>query len=153
MKRTISMALALVAATAGIAVAGDLNDDDNDYEGRVNQNEETYFGFDLSPNGKRVSGITAYLHYNCGGKQGNLIVETDGELKVDEDGKFSGKTKGQSKIDVTYKTTGKLRGGGKARGTIKASGALGDTKCKSPNDGDWSAKEGRDIDLDTRSAR
>ena len=145
---------ALAATTAfvlafgvGTAVAGTPNDDDNDYEGRIGGSEETYFGFDLSENGNRVNGITAHVHYKCGNEEGDLLVETDGGLRVDSDGRFSGKTTGESKVSVTYITSGKLVGDGRARGTLEAKGKFnGDTKCRVPNDGDWNAKEGRDID-------
>ena len=138
---------ATVALGTGVATAGLPNDDDNDYEGRIEKNEETYFGFDLSNNGKRVSGITAHVHYNCEGKQGSLLIETEGELEV-EHGKFSGKTKGESKVDATYITEGRLIDGGKAKGTVEIKGRFGaNTKCKATNDGDWRAKQGRDIDV------
>ena len=141
---TLAAAAALSAATA---IAAAPNDDDNDFEGRINKSEETYFGFDLSNNGKKVTGVTAYLRYQCQGKGGSLLIETEGELKV-EDGKFSGKTNGESKLDVTYKTEGKLRNDGTAKGTIKATAVFNNTfDCRSPNDGEWRAKEGRDIDV------
>ena len=148
-RAAVAVCTGLIALSAGNAFAGTPNDDDNDYEGRA-EGQHTYFGFDLSANGKRVSGVTALLHYDCGGgKEGNLLIETEGELKVDDEGKFSGKTTGESKLDVTFKTSGKLGANGKAHGTIAAKGILGpDTKCPATNDGDWNAKEGRDIDVE-----
>ena len=149
MKKALSISLALIAmAGAGVASAGPTsNDDDNDYEGRIDERNKTYFGFDLSANGNRVNGITAFLHYVCeGGKSGNLLLETDGGLRVRDD-EFSGKTSGQNKLDVTYTTTGRLGADGRASGSLKAKGVLeGVAKCRATNDGDWKAKEGRDID-------
>ena len=139
--------VAVAALSAATAIAAAPNDDDNDFEGRIDKSEETYFGFDLSNNGKKVTGVTAYLRYQCEGKSGSLLIETEGELKV-EDGRFSGKTKGESKVDATYKTEGKLSNNGTAKGTIKATGVFENTfDCRSPNDGVWRAKEGRDIDV------
>lgn len=152
MRRALLAGLAAAfALSAGVAVAGGglPNDDDNDYEGRIEKNEETYFGFDLSNDGKRVSGITAQVHYQCeSGKNGTLLVESDGGLKV-KDGKFSGKTSAESKLDpLTYTTSGTLGEDGKAKGTFKAKGFLGGSDpCRADNDGDWKAKEGRDIDV------
>jgi hypothetical protein len=149
MKRIAAVLATFAALGSGVATAGQTNDDDNDYEGRVGGDEQTYFGFDLSPDGDRVKGITAYLHYNCGGsKEGSLLVETEGGLKLDGDRKFSGKTKGESKLDpIVYNVTGKLGSGGKAHGTLKAKGNLGEITCRAENDGDWNAKKGRDIDV------
>jgi hypothetical protein len=129
MRKLAGMTAFVLAFGVGAAVAGTHNDDDNDYEGRA-AGQNTYFGFDLSPSGKRVSGITAYLHYDCEGKEGNVLLETKGELKV-KDGEFSGKTTGESKVSATYKTEGKLGQNGRAKGTLKVTGTLGaDTKCK-----------------------
>ena len=54
-----------VAISAGAALAGGtapFGDDDNDFEGRVEKNEDTYFGFDLKSNGDKVAGISASSH-------------------------------------------------------------------------------------------
>ncbi|MDQ2675980.1 MAG: hypothetical protein M3Y34_04160 [Actinomycetota bacterium] len=156
MKGALSTALALIVlAGAGVASAGPTsNDDDNDYEGRVEGNQNTYFGFDLSANGNRVNGITASLRYVCeSGKSGTLLVESDGGLRV-IDGEFSGKTFAESKLDLTYRTTGQLKPDGMAKGTLKAKGVFGATdKCRAVNDGEWKAKKGRDIDVGPLAAR
>ena len=150
---------ALLGAIAALGTTGALagpssNDDENDYEGRVTGEEKsTYFGFDVSENGKRVNGITAHLFYRCeNGKAGELLVETEGGLRV-EHGEFSGKTTAVSKLDpVTYKTTGSFGDEGKAKGTIEAKGRLSPgITCTARNDGDWKAKRGRDIDAPSSS--
>jgi hypothetical protein len=147
--RTLAATIAFVLALGvGIAVAAGLSDDENDYEGRA-AGQDTYFGFDLANNGNKVKNITASLHYFCApGMEGTLLVETDGALKVDEDGKFEGKTGAESKGFVTYKTSGQFGSHGKAAGTIKAKTELEPgVVCQATNDGDWSAKKGRDIDV------
>ena len=158
MKKTAFATLAvLVALGATGAVAGTPNDDDNDYEGWVSgKKDSTYFGFDLSENGRRVNGVTAYLFYRCeGGEAGSLLVESEGGLRVNNDGEFSGTTTGSSKLDpLTYETTGTLLDDGRAKGTIKAKGKLAPgVTCKARNDGDWRAKEGRDIDYPGMTTR
>jgi hypothetical protein len=146
--RSLAAAIAFVLSlSVGIAVAGMPNDDENDYEGRMKKDEETYFGFDLSNDGKTVKGITAHLFYRCeSGKKGSITVETKGGLKV-KDGAFEGKTTGESKGLAIYQTAGKLKDEGKANGTLEAKLRLGGGDlCTARNDGEWNAKKGRDID-------
>jgi len=148
MKRAFVTAIVSVLAFgAGTAVAGQPLGE-NDYEGRVKGEDETYFGFDLSNDGKTVKKITGYFHFKCNnGKEGSLPARTKGTLKV-KDGKFEGKTKGPSKGTMIFETTGKLGKDGKANGTIEATLKVSEElTCTARDDGEWNAKKGRDVEL------
>jgi hypothetical protein len=146
MKRVLAMTVAGVFTLGtGIAFAGS----DNDYEGRVKGTDDTYVGFNLSNDGKKVKKITGYFHFKCNnGKEGSVPARTKGELKV-KDGKFEGKTKGPSKGTMIFETTGKLGKDGKAHGTIEATLKVSDElTCTARNDGEWSAKKGREVEVE-----
>lgn len=121
------MVAALLVVSAPAASAGSV---DNEYQGRVERTEGTFFGFDLAKkNGKtRVTNIGALLNYNCagdGGGRGGAIAK--GSLKV-EKRKFAGKLEIDNSVRSgkrasppgTYDITGRLGKHGKASGTIDA---------------------------------
>jgi hypothetical protein len=157
---TAATLLLAVPAQAGIPPSGD---DDNDYEGRAEESQNTYFGFDKA--GNKVSGITAYLHYECQENSGGqALQETQGSLRV-RNGKFAGKTTrsfastkhGPPDTVVTYKTTGKLLPGGKAKGTIDAEIDFPQTMRRGNGTNtcfsgklNWKAKSGADLDAPIR---
>lgn len=156
-----------VTISAGTALAGSdspFGDDDNDYEGRIEQKQRSYFGFDLKSGGDKVGGVTAYLKYKCNGfPDGEGLFEAKGDTLPVENKRFDGVVKHTVKnqtmrggevpktITVIYDVKGELKSGGEASGTIegnlKAKFAGGDSaKCKATSDGKWKATKGKDID-------
>lgn len=165
MRRRTKLALATAALAAFsfacVAQAGSLAE--NQYEGRVEKTQATYFGFDIKRDGavKRVAKVAAYMPYHCRGESesARLYGEAKGSLRVKRNGSFSGKLdvkdvllRGTS-IGGTYEIDGKLGKAGKAKGRIDAHIASHDTKrrisgLKCYSGGlDWKARKGAEVGL------
>jgi hypothetical protein len=108
---------------------------DNGYEGRVERNPTTYFGFDVIRNGdtRRVAEVTSLLRYNCvNGSGGDALARVNGRLRIEDD-RFAGTLRGEPEpfraahrlgppgsATVRYELRGKLDGRRRAKGTIDA---------------------------------
>ena len=152
MRRALATALSFAFVFgAAPAIAGvSSGDDDNDYEGRVDKNDDLYFGFDLNGDKSKVKGITAKLGYAC--ENDDLVitlVETDGSLNLTDSGRFNGEMTYRENPNnkVHYRVEGKLRKQGRARGTLKGTyeDPFYETPCRT-GEVDWRAKRGADID-------
>jgi hypothetical protein len=134
-------------ASAGVALAGD-GPAQNDYEGKVEGEQETYVGFDLSKDKKTVKAVGAYFRYKCdNGKGGSLFTEIKKKIEV-KDREFDGKIRGPSKGTMIYEISGKLKKQGKANGEIEATLKLSPgVTCTARDDGEWKAKKGRDVEI------
>lgn len=124
------------AAVAGLAIAtpalggftaGPFN---NDFEGRVEGDVGTYFGFDVKrQRGEvKVAKVTARLNYDCtNGKGGGAAARVRGKLPVEDD-RFAGTlrrtadfvTRGGSPGKIKYRVRGKFQSRRKAKGTVDA---------------------------------
>jgi hypothetical protein len=129
MKRLATIALAVAALIAVCAPAASAGID-NEYQGRVERTDGTYFGFDLAHKHgtTRVKRVIALLNYSCaGGSGGRAPALARGSLKV-EKGAFAGKLQLDTSSRAarggisrgSYTVTGELRKHGKASGTIDA---------------------------------
>jgi hypothetical protein len=104
---------------------------DNDFEGRVEKDRTTYFGFDVkSKQGEqKVAKITARVRYSCtDGESGPASARMKGKLPVNGD-RFAGtlrrtadflKARGGSPGRIKYDVRGKFVSKRKAKGTIDA---------------------------------
>jgi hypothetical protein len=151
------LALALLAAPA--ARAGG----DPQYQGRVEKDKGTAFGFDVEKNaaGKRkVDHVSAALPFSCEEQApgGTAFVFAPGGLTVKSDGSFAGKlnadflTRGGNRGDIRLK--GKLGKHGRASGTLSSEIFFaprgGDERCYT-GILEWSVKKGRHVTLPARS--
>ena len=114
-------------------------DDENDYEGLVDNNDDHYFGFDLNDSKTKVKGITARLGYACDNDDLVItLVEADGSLKLNDARRFSGVVTFRENPNnkVQYEVRGKLKKQGNAEGTIKGTyeDPFYDTPCKAGED-------------------
>ena len=161
------VALTLAVAALGLLLAipaqAGPKFSDNAYEGRVERDPFTYFGFDVVTGGgqKKVAHVTARLAYSCaGGSGGRATARARGKLPI-EDGAFAGRLsvpenqipiRARGGSSMTYDVAGQLRRRGRARGTIDAVirfvGAPrrgGVTRCYSGKV-DWRAKRGAEVE-------
>jgi hypothetical protein len=159
-----------IAISAGTALAGAITpfgDDENDFEGRVERNKDTYFGFDLKSDGDKVAGVSAYLSYRCKDSMDGaaLFEANDGKTLKVKGGEFSGTVEGKYRatdmrgaeprsFEFSYDVSGELLDGGKAKGSIESRLRVnfigGDSaRCEAKDDGDWKAEKGADIDAPT----
>lgn len=141
---------------------------DNDFEGRVERDVTTYFGFDLKrKNGERkVAKVTARLRYGCtSGKGGPASARVKGKLPVRGD-RFAGTLRftgdfvsrevaprGGSPGRVKYRVRGKFTSRRKAKGTVDAEIRFRPTKMRGgeivrcySGEVDWKAKRGADVE-------
>ncbi len=118
-------ALAIPAVATGGAVVFPT---DNDYQGRIEGDPNTYFGFDVvRQSGKRkVKHVLAQPPYNCysGGNHGYALAEIPGSFRI-RHGRFHGTREfaydnlyQPSPPLATFKLSGRLLRHGKARGTV-----------------------------------
>jgi len=167
-RRWTAVTAFVIAISAGTALAGPpsspFGDDENDFEGRVDKNEDTYFGFDLKSNGDKVAGVSAYLSYRCkDAKDGSALFEAnDGKTLKMKGGEFSGTVEGKYRsgdmrggdpksFEFSYDVSGELLNGGKAKGKIESKLKInftggGSAKCNAKDDGKWKAEKGADLD-------
>jgi hypothetical protein len=104
---------------------------DNDFEGRVEKDGTTYFGFDLkSKRGEqKVAKVTARVRYSCtDGGSGPASARVKGKLAVNGD-RFAGtlqrtadfgKARGDNPGKIKYDVRGRFATKRKAKGTIDA---------------------------------
>lgn len=129
MKRALLVGICVVGVSAMTvpAEAGPSDLFEAQYEGRVERDPGTWLGFDVirRDGARKVGRIAGLLRYNCdSGEGGVAYARVRGKLRVNGEGRFSGKLEGdQVKArgagdSVTYDMTGRLRDGGGARGTI-----------------------------------
>jgi len=144
----------------------------NKYEGRVERDPNTYFGFDVTKQRgvAKVKKVTALVRYNCNNGDGGMAAaRVKGRLRV-KDGRFAGTLSarqdpvraslprlgppGSSRFQ--YRVKGELLGNGRAKGTIDAT--LRFNKAAPPPRGggtvrcysgklDWKAKRGANVSL------
>jgi len=163
-------ALLILAALSVIALAGPANAGflagplENDFEGRVERDRTTYFGFDLkSKRGTQsVAKVTARLRYACtDGEAGPATARVKGKLRVESD-RFAGRlrrtadfvTRGGAAGKIKYRIRGKFTTKRKAKGTIDAevrfrSGmkTRGSERVRCyTGEVDWKAKRGADVE-------
>ncbi|CAN5583942.1 hypothetical protein BH10ACT11_BH10ACT11_17200 [soil metagenome] len=146
---------------------------DNQYEGRLEKDSATYFGFDLSKSGgkTKVTKVKVGVIYHCrSGEGGFLLGKSRGSLPVRSNDTFSGKlkvrfarsTRGSDGFShATYAVHGKLGKKGKAAGTfegeldftpvIMARGIRQD-HCYTGGL-DWKAKRGADVSVSPTPVR
>jgi len=141
-----TMILAAVPAQAGVSSG----DDENDYEGLVDNNDDHYFGFDVNASKTKVKGITARLGYACDNDDLVItLVEADGSLRLNDARRFSGVVTFRENPNnkVKYEVRGKLKKQGNAEGTLKGTfeDPFYDTPCEA-NEDPWRAKRGADLD-------
>ena len=143
---------------------------DNEFEGRVERDQTTYFGFNLkSKQGEqKVAKVTARLRYTCDdGEAGPASARVRGKLLV-HDQRFAGTlrrtadfvkarglvARGGSPGKIRYRVRGKLATKRKAKGTIDAEIRF---RAVAPTRGgqlvrcytgevDWKAKRGADVE-------
>ena len=171
MKRVVSTGvgalLALAIVVPGMAVGGMLALD-NDFEGRVEGDPLTYFGFDLngSRDRRKVAKVTAQLRYACtNGDEGPADVRVKGKLRVDDD-RFAGTlrrtgeavarvfaARGGSPARVKYRIRGKFTTKRKAKGSVDAEIRFREMKTRGgqlvrcyTGKVDWKARRGADIE-------
>jgi hypothetical protein len=166
-RRAVAIAAVIAFGFAVPATAGPPAIFDNQYEGRVERNPTTYFGFDVikRQGEKKVAKVTALLRYNCvNGSGGDAAARARGKLRVEDDrfrGTVSGlalaaraphRRLGPSGLRVTYRLKGRLLERGRAKGTIDAT--LRFTPVPARGDGlvrcytgelDWKARRGADV--------
>jgi hypothetical protein len=117
------------AAVAGLTIAtpalggftsGPFN---NDFEGRVERDATSYFGFDV-----KVARVTALLKYACtNGEGGGAAARVRGKLPVEDD-RFAGTlrrtadfiTRGGNPGTIKYRVRGEFQSRRKAKGTVDA---------------------------------
>ena len=138
---------------------------DNDYEGRIESNRSTYFGFDVQrQNGKvKVARVTAMMTYHCAGSLSfNAAARVNGKLRV-KNRRFAGTLRGNLQvsrgdpIQTKFRLKGKLGKRGRARGTIDAVARIPMvTPVRGPEPQlvrcysgglDWKAKRGADVSV------
>jgi len=123
----ICICLVGVLAIPGIAAGGAVFPPDNAYQGRIEGDPNTYFGFDIvHQNGKRkVTQVALQPPHSCySGNHGYDPVVIPGSFTV-RHGRFHGTRQGTytelyspSPPPATFKLSGKLLRHGKARGTV-----------------------------------
>jgi hypothetical protein len=128
MRRYVAFVLLAATATLAATASAGLTIWDNQYEGRVEGDPQTYAGFDVKPTdaGRKVTRIYTHAPASCySGNGGYADIFGLESLKVDGEGRFGGK------IDADFegshfklKFAGKLLAGGKARGTLSARGVF-----------------------------
>lgn len=163
-KLGVTSALLAFAALAASAGAG-TSQFDNGYQGRVEKDPSTYFGFDVAKSGgqTKVKKVTAVISYHCQGSAGGGPTQFQGtgqgSLNVHKDKTFAGtmnvpfELRGGSGVpQITYKVKGKLQKHGKAKGTLDAEflipgeirGGNPPTNCYSGKLG-WKVKKGAHV--------
>ena len=167
MKRalTVGMSLAALCAAGLPAQAGMADPFEAQYEGHVERDRTTWFGFDvIRRDGKRkVARVKGSLPYNCDdgdGGRGYGVVR--GRLTVGERGRFGGKLEGDRVVArgaddrLAYDLEGRLGSAGRARGTVDAvvtftsAGRRGTRVRCYTGELDWRARRGADADPVTR---
>lgn len=153
MRRT---ALALVTAITILGVPPALagvgsSDDDSDYEGRIENMNGTYFGFDLNASKTKVKEITARVDYACDNDDLVIVlVKARGALNLNDARRFSGQVADRENPNnkVVFNVEGTLREQGKARGTLrgKYEDPFYDTPCRT-GEVDWRARRGADVEV------
>jgi hypothetical protein len=141
---------------------------DNDFEGRVERDRSSYFGFDVTRrNGERkVAKVTGLLKYSCtDGKGGGASARVKGKLPVKDD-RFAGTLRltadfvnrgvaprGGSPGRIKFQVRGKFTSKRKAKGTVDAeirfNGAPGRgeglVRCYTGKV-DWKVRRGADVE-------
>jgi hypothetical protein len=136
---------------------------ENAFEGRVERDLLTYFGFDLDRNrgSLKVARFQAQIRYACtDGAAGPAAALVRGKLPVDGD-RFAGTLKARTRVAsrggrpgrVKYRIRGKFQSNRKAKGTVDAEirfrpsemrgGEL--VRCYS-GQVDWKARRGADVE-------
>lgn len=161
-----TLAIVATAAAAAIPASAGMFAYTNDYEGLVERDPGTYFGFDVVRRGDmtKAAKVTARLAYTCtSGGGGRATAQARGKLRI-RDGAFAGKlevppdqipVRARGAATMTYAVVGELRRRGRARGTIDAvirfsgapRGGGDETRCYSGKV-DWRAKRGADVEPD-----
>ena len=153
---TFALTFALAFAVAGSAWAGSFSN--ADYQGRIERDVGTYFGFDLkNSNGKtKLRKIETVVKLQCGnGEAGQVVLGMDGSLSVNQQDRFKGTlraepvpvmVRGGNPPTVRVGIEGKLQKHGKAKGTLDVSydfvsGGGSRVHCYSGAVG-WKAKRG-----------
>jgi len=145
-----TIAFTLVFGVA-IAIAGiSHGDDENDYEGKIQNINGTYFGFDLNNSKTKVKGITGYVGFECDNNDVvYTLVEADGSLNLDGANQFSGKVERvEGDLRVKYDVKGGLVPGGKAKGRLKGTyeDPFYETPCKTGKV-TWLVKRRSDVEV------
>ncbi len=155
----IALAIA-VPAIAGFAGTGPL---DNEFEGRVEGDRTTYFGFNVKGVGdnRKVAKVKAHLRYTCtDGEAGAASARVKGKLRVEDD-RFAGTLRRRANFGasrggpgtIKYRIRGKLTSNRKAKGRVDA-----ELRFRAPEmrgvpfvrcytgEVDWKAKRGADVE-------
>jgi hypothetical protein len=136
---------------------------DNDFEGRVEGDITTYFGFDVvkKQGKKKVAKVTALLRYACtDGDGGNASARVKGKLPVKDD-RFAGTlrrtadfvARGGSPGRIKYGVRGKFTSKRKAKGTVDAEIRFRAEKMRGfeivrcySGEVNWKARRGADVE-------
>ena len=166
LSRGLRWALAgvVVIALAAVPAGAGMFSYTNDYEGLVERDRGTYFGFDVVRRGEatKVARVTARLAYTCtSGSGGRASARARGKLRI-TDGTFAGTLEvPPDQIPVrarggpgtmTYAVAGELRRRGRARGTIDAVIRFSEAPRGGPGlrcysgKVDWRARRGADVE-------
>jgi hypothetical protein len=171
MKRVgLTCAGALIALAVAVpAMAGfGPKEFDNDFEGRVEADPTTYFGFDVKrkKGDRKVARVTALLHYACSnGDGGGASARVKGKLPVEDD-RFAGTlrrtadfvtrdlaARGGNPGHIKYRVRGKFTSKRKAKGTVDAEIRFRATKMRGgelvrcyTGEVDWKARRGADVE-------
>jgi hypothetical protein len=163
----VALAFALTAALAAPAGAGLPSVElENQYEGRVERDPFTYFGFDVIGRAgqKRVANVTAHIGYTCDdGNSRRESAQVEGRLRIKKR-RFAGVLETSltartavargTNVTVAYRIRGRLLRDGVARGRVDTEvfgtdslrGFPAQVRCYS-GDVDWRAKRGADVEL------
>jgi hypothetical protein len=125
-KLTFALTFALAFAIAGSAWAGSFSH--NDYQGRVESDPATFFGFDVATSSgtTKVKNIEAVVKLNCNDGEGGVVpVRMTRALEVRKDNTFKGngpaqpfKARGISSPTARMSVSGKLKKHGRAAGKL-----------------------------------
>lgn len=125
-KLIVPLTLALTLAIAAVAWAGSFSD--NDYQGRIEKDKGTFFGFDVNKkNGStKLSRFETIVKLQCSnGENGQVFLVMKGSLKANDDGSFKGTLSAipQSRGGVNARAliSGELQKRGKAKGRLDVS--------------------------------
>jgi hypothetical protein len=139
MKGRITAVLAVAALASALLAVPAQAGSDLDFNGTVEHDNSTFFGFDLEKQGGKphLKRFTAVLAYSCQGNPGGLAFgRAGGSLTPKQDGTFGGtlqvkqfETRHRGIVaGGRYEIHGKLPKHGRAKGTVDADLFLADAR-------------------------
>ncbi len=152
-----TLTFVLTLGIAASAWAGSFSD--NDYQGRIESDHGTFFGFDLNKEHgvTKLSHVESLVKLQCtNGEDGGFPARFHGSLRVKDNDSFKGTLSGQfdplrgaPNGSLRASVSGKLQKGGKAKGKIDETFDFTDTTNRGSQHVhcysgavDWAAKRG-----------